>query len=238
MTITAQRPFEIGYFPEGDFRWRVSRRGSVREAGGRVTTNILVRNLDLDVEDPGDARRLEVVVVGLPLHGGSQLAVDTTLVSPLPGRRVRESRGWQTTKGTTISRTGRTACSSATCCAGCGGGGGAGGLLRRRISCPSWRKPKPKTRIGSSDEERKWLGGLVGRLSWRAQLRGRVASSFLELPKHQEQMEKTPALPEVERDLARFLRVALELCALVGLLVWRFCSFHSTSSQNKKRSRS
>ena len=54
-----------------------------REAGGRVSTNILVRDLDLDLEDPGDARRLEVVVDGLPLHGGSQLAVDTTLVSAL-----------------------------------------------------------------------------------------------------------------------------------------------------------
>ena len=54
-----------------------------REAGGRLTTNILVRDLDLDLEDPGDARRLEVVDDGLPLHGGSQLAVDTTLVSLL-----------------------------------------------------------------------------------------------------------------------------------------------------------
>ena len=55
-----------------------------REAGGRVTTNILVRDLDLALEDPGDARRLEVVVDGLPLHGGSH-AVDTTLVSALRG---------------------------------------------------------------------------------------------------------------------------------------------------------
>ena len=42
-----------------------------REAGGRVRTE--------------DARRLEVVVDGLPLHGGAQLAVDTTLVSALHG---------------------------------------------------------------------------------------------------------------------------------------------------------
>ena len=52
-----------------------------REASGRVTTNILVRDLDVDLKDPGDARRLEVVVDGLTLHGGSQHAVDTTLVS-------------------------------------------------------------------------------------------------------------------------------------------------------------
>ena len=55
-----------------------------REGGGRVTTNVLVRDLDLAL--PGavaDGRRLEVVVDGLPLFGGAQLAVDTTLVCAL-----------------------------------------------------------------------------------------------------------------------------------------------------------
>ena len=54
-----------------------------REAGGRVRTNVLVRDLDLGVVDQFDARRLEVVVDGLPLFQGAQLAVDTTLVCPL-----------------------------------------------------------------------------------------------------------------------------------------------------------
>ena len=53
-----------------------------REAGGRVTTNVMVRDLD-----PGAQRHrqpsVEVVVDGLPLFGGSQLAVDTTLVCSL-----------------------------------------------------------------------------------------------------------------------------------------------------------
>ena len=53
-----------------------------REAGGRVRTNMLVRDMDLDVPI-ADARRLEVVVDGLPLQGGAQLAVDTTLVCAL-----------------------------------------------------------------------------------------------------------------------------------------------------------
>ena len=53
-----------------------------REAGGRVRTNMLVRDMDLDVPI-ADARRLEVVVDGLPLHRGAQLAVDTTLVCAL-----------------------------------------------------------------------------------------------------------------------------------------------------------
>ena len=53
---------------------------------------MLVRDLDLAL--PGavaDGRRLEVVVDGLPLFGGAQLAVDTTLVCALrrDGRPTR-----------------------------------------------------------------------------------------------------------------------------------------------------
>ena len=55
-----------------------------REAGGRVTTNIFVRDLDITAPNsPGQTA--EVVADGLPLFGGAQLAVDTTLVSPLRG---------------------------------------------------------------------------------------------------------------------------------------------------------
>ena len=46
-----------------------------------MATNLFVRNMDLGVPRAGDNRRLEVVVDGLPLFGGAQLAVDTTLVS-------------------------------------------------------------------------------------------------------------------------------------------------------------
>ena len=40
-----------------------------REAGGRVATNVLVRDMDLAAPDLTDSRRLEVVVDGLPLFG-------------------------------------------------------------------------------------------------------------------------------------------------------------------------
>ena len=57
-----------------------------REAGGRVATNLHVREMDLGVPIAADnSRRLEVVVDGLPLHGGVQLAIDTTLVSAVKG---------------------------------------------------------------------------------------------------------------------------------------------------------
>ena len=54
-----------------------------REAGGRVTLNMMVRDMDLAVPHAHDTRRLEVVADGLPLFGGAQLAIDTTLVSTL-----------------------------------------------------------------------------------------------------------------------------------------------------------
>ena len=54
-----------------------------REAGGRVTTNVLLRDLDVEMPNVADGRRLEVVADGLPLFGGAQLAIDTTLVCAL-----------------------------------------------------------------------------------------------------------------------------------------------------------
>ena len=45
--------------------------------------NVFVRDLDLGVVDHLDARRLEVVADGLPLFGGAQLVMDTTLVSAI-----------------------------------------------------------------------------------------------------------------------------------------------------------
>ena len=45
----------------------------------------MVRDLDLEHLQGPDGRRLEVVADGLPLFGGAQLALDTTLVSALRG---------------------------------------------------------------------------------------------------------------------------------------------------------
>ena len=54
-----------------------------REAGARVTTNVMVRDLDLMPQERVDGRRLEVVEDGLPLLHGAELAVYTTMVAPL-----------------------------------------------------------------------------------------------------------------------------------------------------------
>ena len=55
-----------------------------REAGARAQTNVMLRDMNMTVP-PTDTRRIEVVANGLPLFGGAQLAVDTTLVSTLRG---------------------------------------------------------------------------------------------------------------------------------------------------------
>ena len=52
-----------------------------REAGARVRTNVMVRDLDLGAFKHLDGRRLEIIADGLPLWRGAQLAIDTTLVS-------------------------------------------------------------------------------------------------------------------------------------------------------------
>ena len=53
-----------------------------REAGARVAENVLLHDLNLDAPVLDD-RRLEVVANALPIWGGVQVAVDTTLVSPV-----------------------------------------------------------------------------------------------------------------------------------------------------------
>ena len=74
-----------------------------REAGARVATNLLVRDMDLDVPNAHDNRRLEVVADGLPLFGGVQLAVDTTLVSAVRGDG-QPQRGASNRDGVVLTR--------------------------------------------------------------------------------------------------------------------------------------
>ncbi len=68
----------------------LGRRGCAVESAdrARVTTNVMMRDLDFFFPRGADGRRLEVVADGLPLFEGAQLAVDTTLVCPLHRARV------------------------------------------------------------------------------------------------------------------------------------------------------
>ena len=56
-----------------------------REGGARVSTNVMLRDLDVSPPHSSDGRRLEVVAEGLCLFGGCQLALDATVVSTLHG---------------------------------------------------------------------------------------------------------------------------------------------------------
>jgi hypothetical protein len=54
-----------------------------REAGARVVENAFLRDMNLNGISNRDQRQIEVLAIGLPLWRGMQLAVDTTLVSPV-----------------------------------------------------------------------------------------------------------------------------------------------------------
>ena len=72
--------FEIHMKPRQTSKHGASGR---REAGATVALNVLVRDLNLDPVRQDD-RRIEVIANGLPLWGGAQVAVDTTLVFQKP----------------------------------------------------------------------------------------------------------------------------------------------------------
>ena len=90
-----------------------------REAGARVSLNILVQDIDLARPHDLDNRRLETVVDGLPLFMGAQWAVDTAIVSvpnearwfrtrELCQRRRRIFGGSPSAPGNHLPRTDRT----------------------------------------------------------------------------------------------------------------------------------
>ena len=66
---------------------------SAEKGGARVTTNTRLADLNIQTLSRADDRRIEVIANGLPMWGGSQLAVDTTLVSPLTRSGEPRSRG-------------------------------------------------------------------------------------------------------------------------------------------------
>ena len=87
----------------GALRWRGLALESAgarvcREAGGRVVTNMFVRDMDLGVPVAGDNRRLEVVVDGLPLQWRSAVG---------SGHHTRVLCSWQWRTKTRSSNHGR-----------------------------------------------------------------------------------------------------------------------------------
>ena len=86
-------PDALGFWAGEGSRWRV--------LGARVSTNVMLRDLDISPPQNSDGRRLEVVAEGLTLFGGCQLALDATLVSPLHGDGTHR-RGADITDGAAL----------------------------------------------------------------------------------------------------------------------------------------
>ena len=70
------------------------------EAGASVCTNVLLNDLNTQ-STRTDERRIEVIANGLPLWNGAQLAIDTTLVSPLTSQ-AQPRRHQRTTSGAAL----------------------------------------------------------------------------------------------------------------------------------------
>ena len=127
-----------------------------REAGGGVAVNVMVRSMDIAAPDPRDGRRLEIVVDGLPLFGGAQFAVDTTLVSALhcdgsttAGARDNDgrhgTRSSSSKQGEDLSRTGRSSSTGSVRRVG-GWRSPGGGQRRHEPSSGCWQEHALETR--------------------------------------------------------------------------------------------
>ena len=81
MATTAKHAHGLGVLGKRGLLWKALPLKFA--VSGRVTPDVFLRELDIAAPDVRDNRRLETVADGLPLFGGAQLAVDTTLVSPL-----------------------------------------------------------------------------------------------------------------------------------------------------------
>ena len=79
-----QHVLGVEHFVNEEVRWNEHAAARVcRDMGARVTTHTLLSHLNIPSVSRGDNRRIEVIANGLPLFQGVQLAVDTTLVSPI-----------------------------------------------------------------------------------------------------------------------------------------------------------
>ena len=85
VAITAQHVHELGRWVDEVMRWRMWPLASVgkQEAVSQPMLSCAIWTSTNRMA--GMAGDLEIVVGGLPLFGGAQLAVDTTLVSTLHG---------------------------------------------------------------------------------------------------------------------------------------------------------
>ena len=120
----------------------------------------MMRDMDLLPQDRPDTTRLEVVADGLPLHHGAQLAIDTTMVSPLrrngapwmgPRWRLPERGRKDGIQSCRASLEDPVLLSSRAKLED-------GGQRNHGISCDTWPKPELVENLSLSNEERRLRG--------------------------------------------------------------------------------
>ena len=95
---------------EEDMRSKTSWHAFAGKLVDRVRTKLMVRDMDVETQNVLDARRLEVVVDGLPVRWRAQVAIDTTMVCALhrdgtPRRGAATHDGVAPPSGTEEERT-------------------------------------------------------------------------------------------------------------------------------------
>ena len=98
LATIVQRARQQGFWARRGLAWESVAARVCCEAGARVWTTVFVRDMDLASFHNLDGRRLEVVADGLPVHGGAQMDIDTTMLSPLNSNGVAR-RGASVKKG-------------------------------------------------------------------------------------------------------------------------------------------
>ena len=168
-----------------------------------MSSNVYVRDVDLAEHNVLDNRRLELVADGLSLWNGSQLAIDTTLVSPLH-RDGRARRKAATHNGAALQCARRRKTITYPELSGEGGritsggvGGGSGGTFLRRSSILCARLGKGKVPQPASDPARSCQSSRLPTVGRHPRVhRGEVICSVVAGPPTSVQHWNGPALGE------------------------------------------
>ena len=186
LAITAQRAHVLGFLAEGDTQWRVWRQGFVGKlAGGLRPTSSCETSIWMCTTraTPGDWKSWRM---------GCSFSEEpnwqwTPPLSAFFGEMGLQEQGQR--EGTVLRWQLEDVQKSGVTLNWWGDARGRGWLCwlwrwgddghqKHRSFCPSWRELEHVLKGGSSVEERRWHGGYVGGLCWRAQWHGQWPHRF------------------------------------------------------------